>query len=62
MIVFSPDQKRYRPLPSPAHKERVAAIMEQEEERMRTAVAACQKDAERVSHEMVQECIYLSNA
>lgn len=57
MIAFSPDQTRYRHLRSTAHKERVAAIMEQEEERMRTAVAACQKDAERMSHDMVREYV-----
>ena len=37
-----------------AHKERVAAIMAQEEERLRTAVDACKNDAENAAHDMVR--------
>ena len=37
-----------------AHKERVAAIMEQEEARLCTAVDACKTDAANAAHDMVR--------
>ena len=46
--------RRYHTRTYAAHKERVAAIMEQEEERLRTAVDACKTDAANAAHDMVR--------